>query len=211
MCFLALCLAARAEVLPPRPATQAEVNAGTDKVHPVTSSTLASWTGGGGGPTNGLTAAQMQGSLGSGTNNYTGTNVTLSGTLSASTANAGNATVTNTLSAGTLSATTAWVTNMVTPTNAFAGTTVDFARAEGTTNLGGNLTFTAIANAVAGANNGVIWHIYPGGSDRTIGIPTSWHSGRGDTLIVSNAFNHSDFLFTTQLGVSTNVAQRDYP
>lgn len=106
---------------------------------------------------------------------------------------------------------TGWFTNLVTPTNAFAGTTVDFAHAEGTTNLGGNLTFTAIANATAGAHNAAIWHIYPGGSDRTIGIPTSWHSGRGDTLVVSNSFNHSDFLFTTQLGVSTNVAQRDYP
>jgi hypothetical protein len=203
--------AALADGTPVAPASQTEVNAGTVTHKYVSPATLAAWTGAGSGPTNGITQPQLQGSLTSGTNNYAGTNATLSGTVSAVSAGLGSAIVTNTFTVGTLSAATAWVTNMVTPTNAFAGTVVDFSHAEGRTNLGGNLTFTAITNTTSGAYNGSIWHIYPGGADRTIAIPANWHSGRGDTLVVSNAFNHSDFLFTVEMGVSTNVAQRDYP
>lgn len=42
-----------------RPATQAEVNAGTVRSKFVSPATLAGWTGGGGGPTNGQTALQV--------------------------------------------------------------------------------------------------------------------------------------------------------
>lgn len=38
--LLALCLSVRADILPPRPATQSEVNAGIDGIHPVTPKTM---------------------------------------------------------------------------------------------------------------------------------------------------------------------------
>jgi hypothetical protein len=102
-------------------------------------------------------------------------------------------------------------TNTVTPTNSFAGTLVDFSRTYWTTNLGGNLTFTGIANATAGERNTDIITILPGGSDRIISVPASWHIARGGNMVVSNAFHHSDFIFTCMPGASTNVEERDYP
>jgi hypothetical protein len=106
---------------------------------------------------------------------------------------------------------TQWTTNLLTPTNAFAGTAADFSKSEWTTNLGGNLTFTGVTNVTAGAYNATIEHLYPGGADRTISFPANFHVTRGATSVVSNAFNHSDFLFTIQPGLSTNVAQLDFP
>lgn len=104
-----------------------------------------------------------------------------------------------------------YATNLFTPTNAFAGAVADFAKSEATTNLSGALTFTGIANPQGDANNGFILHAYPGGSDRVIAVPGSWHIARGSLMVVSNAFNHSDFLVTAQVGFSTNIAQLDYP
>ncbi len=100
--------------------------------------------------------------------------------------------------------------NFFTETNAFTGTTIDFAKAEGTTNLSGGLTISAVANVIAGYHNSTIRHLYPGGSDRVIAFPANFHLARGMTSVVSNAFNHSDFIFTVQPGFSTNVAQVDY-
>jgi hypothetical protein len=105
---------------------------------------------------------------------------------------------------------TLWGTNVLSPTNAFGGTVVDFNVGDSQTNLAGNLTFTGVANVTAGAVNTCIIRLLSGGADRTIAFPASWHLSRGSTSVVTNAYE-SDFLFTVVPGQRTNVAQLDYP
>jgi hypothetical protein len=116
----------------------------------------------------------------------------------------------STLSFSQLNVGTAWLTNVVVPTNSFAGTVVDFSISDSVTNLGGGLTFTAVANLTAGAVNTCIIRCFANGADRTIAFPASFHVSRGSTSVVTNGFE-TDFLFTCLPGVRTNVAQLDYP
>lgn len=103
-------------------------------------------------------------------------------------------------------------TNSITPTNIFSGTTVDFSKSDnGIITLSGALTFTASSGITLAAGNQTVVHMFPGGSDRVIAVPASWHIARGNNMVVSNAFHHSDFLFTCQPSFWTNVAEIDYP
>jgi hypothetical protein len=122
----------------------------------------------------------------------------------------------NSITTGTINVTqanigTSWLTNTVSPTNAFGGTVVDFSKGyDGTTNLGGNLTFTAVANVTAGAENSTIIHLLSGGADRTIAFPVNWHTNFNFIGVLTNGWE-MDLLFTLQPGIRTNVAQLLYP
>lgn len=99
-------------------------------------------------------------------------------------------------------------TQSTTPTNAFAGTVVDFSQSEGLTNLGGNLTFTGISGLISGQVNTRVISMLSGGSDRTIGAPPAFRVGTNDTLVVSSG-NMSEFLFRVYPGVFSNMYQLD--
>lgn len=108
-----------------------------------------------------------------------------------------------------MSAATAWLTNVVVPTNSFAGTTVDFSRSDSLTNLGGGLTFTAVANVTAGGANTAIVRLLSGGADWPIAFPASWHTNLNFIGVVTNG-SEMDLLFTVLPGIRTNVAQIPY-
>lgn len=121
-----------------------------------------------------------------------------------------NLTNANSLVASTITTTTLIVTNLQSPTNVFTPTVVDMSKADQTVTMAGTLNLTAVSNVAAGVANGTILHVYPGGANRTVTVPASWHVTTSSTLVVSNTFNHSDFLIGVQPGLSTNVAQLDY-
>jgi hypothetical protein len=120
--------------------------------------------------------------------------------------------VSDPISLGQANIGTSWLTNVVTPTNSFTGTALDFSKAEETTNLTGNITYTGIANATSGAYNSKIVHVGASGADRTVTVPASWGitpcaTVSSFTFTVTNG-TKGDFLFCCQLGFSTNVAER---
>lgn len=100
---------------------------------------------------------------------------------------------------------TSWLTNTVIPTNAFGGTVIPLTMGYGETNLGGNLTFTGVSGATAGAFNSSIVRLLSGGADRTIAFPASWHTNYGFIGVVTNGWT-MDLLVTVTAG-RTNVTQ----
>ena len=100
-------------------------------------------------------------------------------------------------------------TNLLTPTNAQAGTTIDFRNSQSTTNCAGNVVISSWADINTTNYNTFILHVLPNGADRTITFPTGTHLGRYMTGVVTNGTT-SDFYVFLQSGVVTNVDQSDH-
>lgn len=133
-----------------------------------------------------------------GVNTTITTNAVTTPTINADTANFAQANIAN-----------AWLTNTLVPTNAFVGTVVDFNKGWAQTNIGGNLTFTDVTNATAGAVNTAIRRVFATGADRTLAFPAGWHTNYNFIGVVTNGWQMD--LLVTVTAERTNVAQILYP
>lgn len=102
------------------------------------------------------------------------------------------------------------VTNFLTPTNAGSVTVINFTNSSETITLSANLAFTSVVGVVDGMDNTHTIHVWPGGANRTVSYPVSVHPSQNSLGVITNGV-FTDLIFSSQVGVRTNVAQIDYP
>ncbi len=96
-------------------------------------------------------------------------------------------------------------------TNLYGNTVnVNFLYSVVTTNLAGNLTFNSgLLNFNPTNYNDIVFHCYGDGANRTVAAPTEWGTTRAAHVVTNGQW--SWILISAQIGISTNMAQIDFP